>query len=234
MRRYSRISSGSPYSTGAPVATRMRVDGAGLGRLDLVERLHRLDQQQRLPGGDRSARRDEGRRAGLGRQVGDADHRAEHRAGMVGERPRRRRRGGGRRRRRRRRPAQRGGRRRGMRRPARRRAATRMRPSLPSISISVRPVSARMVGQRADRRRGRTGFAARHASRPRVSVRPCARQRQRVAADAEAADHADGGLGDVGVVAECLAPVDVGDSAPRSPAARRPAARPSARSRCAV
>ena len=27
-------------------------DGAGPRRLDLVERLHRLDQQQRLPGGD--------------------------------------------------------------------------------------------------------------------------------------------------------------------------------------
>ncbi len=80
--RYSRISSGSPNSTGAPEAIRMRGDGAGLGRLDLVEGLHRLDQQQRLAGRRPSARRDERRRARLGGQIGDADHRAEHRAGM--------------------------------------------------------------------------------------------------------------------------------------------------------
>src|SRR5271169_5632261 len=44
-------------------------DGAGLGGPDLVERLHRLDQQQRLAGRDALADGDERRRARLGREI---------------------------------------------------------------------------------------------------------------------------------------------------------------------
>ena len=80
---YSRIISASPYSTGAPDWHQDARHGPGLRCLDLVEGLHRLDQQQRLPGGDRLADGNEGRRARFRREIGDADHRAGHRAGMV-------------------------------------------------------------------------------------------------------------------------------------------------------
>src|ERR1700728_4770086 len=49
---------------------------AGPGGADLVEGLHRLDEQQGLAGGDALAEADEDRGAGLGRQIGDAHHRA--------------------------------------------------------------------------------------------------------------------------------------------------------------
>ena len=52
---YSMISSGSPYSTGMPLLDQDARDGAGARRLDRVEGLHRLDQQQGLAAGDRVA-----------------------------------------------------------------------------------------------------------------------------------------------------------------------------------
>src|SRR5580658_11248002 len=58
-------------------------DRAGPGGTDLVERLHRLDQQQGLPGDDTLADTDEDRGAGLGRQVDDTHHRAGDRTGML-------------------------------------------------------------------------------------------------------------------------------------------------------
>src|ERR1700722_9969767 len=57
---------------------------ASLRRPDLVERLHRLDQQQRLSGGYALTDSDERRRTRLGEQIDHADHRAEHGAGMAG------------------------------------------------------------------------------------------------------------------------------------------------------
>ena len=42
------ITSGSPYSTGWPSSTRMRVTVPGARRRDLVHRLHRLDDEERL------------------------------------------------------------------------------------------------------------------------------------------------------------------------------------------
>ena len=52
---------------------------------DLVEGLHRLDDQQRSPVDDLAADLDEGLGAGLGPQIGGADHRRGHDAGMLGE-----------------------------------------------------------------------------------------------------------------------------------------------------
>src|SRR5271154_5290890 len=49
-------------------------DRARLGSADLVERLHRLDKQQGLPGGDHLADGDEDRQAWLGREICDANH----------------------------------------------------------------------------------------------------------------------------------------------------------------
>src|SRR4029077_8438660 len=50
-------------------------DPAGARRADLVHYLHRLDDQQGLAFGDRIADPDEGWRAGLGGEIGDADDR---------------------------------------------------------------------------------------------------------------------------------------------------------------
>ena len=47
-RRYSMISSGSPYSTGAALVDQDPGDPAGARRADRVHHLHRLDDQQRL------------------------------------------------------------------------------------------------------------------------------------------------------------------------------------------
>src|SRR5581483_11373798 len=58
---------------------------AGLGRLDGIERLHRLDDQDGLAGRDLVADIDEGGLAGLGRKIGRADHRRLHRTGVLGE-----------------------------------------------------------------------------------------------------------------------------------------------------
>src|SRR5215472_3506833 len=54
---------------GRAVGHQAATDGPRLGCPDLVERLHRLDQQERLSCLDALADGDEGRRAGLGRQI---------------------------------------------------------------------------------------------------------------------------------------------------------------------
>ena len=82
---HSMIISGSPYSTGWPSSTMICVDLAGARRGDLVHRLHRLDDEQRLALADRVADVDIGLAARLGAQIGGADHRRGHRAGMVGD-----------------------------------------------------------------------------------------------------------------------------------------------------
>ena len=64
--RYSMITSGSPYSTGWPLPTKMAVTHAGLGRRDVVHGLHRLDDQDRLPLRDPGADLDEGGAPGSG------------------------------------------------------------------------------------------------------------------------------------------------------------------------
>src|SRR5258706_4793755 len=53
---------------------------SGARRFDLVEGLHRLDQHQGLALLHAVADRDEGRRAGLGREIAGAHHRRFHRA----------------------------------------------------------------------------------------------------------------------------------------------------------
>ena len=92
---YSRISSGSPNSTGWPSSTRICATVPALGRRDRVHRLHRLDDQQGLARRHRVADLDEGGGARLGRQVDGADHRRLHRVlgGLAGS-ARRGRRGG--------------------------------------------------------------------------------------------------------------------------------------------
>ena len=88
----------SPYSTGTPALISTRVTVPARGRLDLVERLHRFDEQHGLPGGHGLADGDERRRAGFWREIGDTDHRAFYRARMlrvIGHFDRGRRRGGG-------------------------------------------------------------------------------------------------------------------------------------------
>ena len=183
--------------------------GAGPRCLDLVEGLHRLDQQQRLPGGDALADGNEGRRARLRQQIGDArpsgwSPRPD--APRVPPRPRPAPATGGRRVRRRHGPAA------ARRRHRRRARTTRMRLSFSAISISVRPVS---VSTAASARiaSGSNGMR-RHASAPSLSASSSsaiAVQRQRVAADAAAGrSRPTADLGDVGVLAELLAAVDVG------------------------
>ena len=85
-RGHSMIISGSPYSTGWPSSTRISVTVPARGAGNLVHRLHRLDDQQRLALADAIADVDEGAGAGLGRQVGGADHRRGDRAGARGRR----------------------------------------------------------------------------------------------------------------------------------------------------
>src|SRR5579859_6093283 len=58
--------------------------GSALRRLDRVHHLHRLNDQQRVADLHRAADRRERRGAGLGLQIGGADHRRDHRAGMAG------------------------------------------------------------------------------------------------------------------------------------------------------
>ena len=65
---------GWSYSTGAPGGDEDLGDGAGAGGFDLVEGLHRLDEEEGLAGGDGLAEGDVGRGAGFGGEVGDADH----------------------------------------------------------------------------------------------------------------------------------------------------------------
>ena len=84
---------------------------------------------------------------------------------------------------------------------------TRMRLSFSAISISVRPVSFSTAAS-ARIASGSNGMRVMRSFQQEVRH---GGQRQRVAADAETADHADGGLRDVGVLTEFLAPVDVGD-----------------------
>ena len=69
------IINGSPYSTGWPSSTRIARDRAGARRRDLVHRLHRLDDQQRLAFAHLVADVDIGLAARLGRTIGGADHR---------------------------------------------------------------------------------------------------------------------------------------------------------------
>src|SRR5437899_3389996 len=59
--------------------------GAGLGRLDRIEGLHRLDDQERLACRHLVADGDEVGLAGLGREVGRTDDGGGHRARMLGE-----------------------------------------------------------------------------------------------------------------------------------------------------
>src|SRR5712671_2741302 len=56
-------------------------DRAALGGLDRIERLHRLDDQQRLARVHLVADIDEYRFAGFGRKIGSPHHRRLHRAG---------------------------------------------------------------------------------------------------------------------------------------------------------
>ena len=71
--------------------TRMRATVPAFGALIWLNVFIASISSSVWPALDALADGDEGRRAGLGRQVGDADHRAEHRAGMAGRRPARRR-----------------------------------------------------------------------------------------------------------------------------------------------
>ncbi len=63
---HSMISSGSPYSTGWPSSTRISVTLPDARRRDLVHRLHRLDDEERLALAHRVADLDEGLAARLG------------------------------------------------------------------------------------------------------------------------------------------------------------------------
>ena len=71
-------------TSGIAVFDRLRIleqdrrDRAGARRRDLVHRLHRLDDQQRLAFLDRLADLDEGLGVGRRRQIGGADHRRGH------------------------------------------------------------------------------------------------------------------------------------------------------------
>ena len=107
MRRYSTIISGSPYSTGVPGSTRIRVTVPARGALIWLKVFIASISSRVWPCGDLGAERDEGRLARLGRQIGDADHGGGDQAGMLGSpgsprrrvaprlRNQRRRRGGG-------------------------------------------------------------------------------------------------------------------------------------------
>jgi hypothetical protein len=55
---------GAPYSTGVPSSTRMRLTVPDLRGGDVVHRLHRLDDQQRVWPSDLLADGDEGRAPG--------------------------------------------------------------------------------------------------------------------------------------------------------------------------
>ena len=87
---YSMIIIGSPNSTGWPSSTRICVTMPRARRRNLIHRLHRFDDQQRLAGLHRLADIDERPRAGRGREIGGADHRRRHRARMLGRDRRRR------------------------------------------------------------------------------------------------------------------------------------------------
>ncbi len=89
-RAYSTIISGSPNSTGRALSIRICITRAGLGRLDRVEGLHRLDDQERLARCHLVADRHEVGLAGLGREIGGADHRRLDRPGCLPRSPLRR------------------------------------------------------------------------------------------------------------------------------------------------
>ena len=146
------MTSGSPNSTGWASSTRICSTTPARGGGDRVHRLHRLDDQQGLAGGDAVADADERIVARLGLQIDGADHRRLDRlADGIGRRLGRGRRGGGRRRGA---APLRARRRRSRGRPRRSAArATRMRRPSCSTSISVRPVSAEDVGQLAHQTR---------------------------------------------------------------------------------
>ena len=72
---YSIITSGSPIFDRLAVLDEDLRHGAGARRGNLIHGLHRLDDEQRLPGGHAGADLDEGLGAGLGRPIGSADHR---------------------------------------------------------------------------------------------------------------------------------------------------------------
>ena len=80
--RHSMTISGWSYSTGEPSATRMLTTCRPRGD-DVVERLHRLDQQQLVAGLHRRAQLDEGFGVRTRAQIGRADHRRFDRAGEV-------------------------------------------------------------------------------------------------------------------------------------------------------
>ena len=82
---YSMIISGSPNSTGWPSSNRICVTVPAARRRNLVHGLHRFDDQKRIAGCDLAADVDERPRAGLGGDVGGADHRRGHDAGMFRE-----------------------------------------------------------------------------------------------------------------------------------------------------
>jgi hypothetical protein len=83
-RPYSTIISGCELHRLGVVDQDLR-HRARLGGLDRIKSLHRLDDQQRLARRHLVADRDEIGLAGLGREIGGADHGRLHRAGMLAE-----------------------------------------------------------------------------------------------------------------------------------------------------
>ena len=82
---HSMIISGSPNSTGLAVLDQDLRHRAGARRRDLVHRLHRLDDEQRLAGRRPCCRRRRTACApGAGAEIGGADHRRGDDAGMLG------------------------------------------------------------------------------------------------------------------------------------------------------
>ena len=80
---YSMIISGSPNSTGWASSNRIWTTRAGARRRNQVHRLHRLDDEQRVAGLDHGADLAERLGAGFGRPIGSADHRRSDDAGML-------------------------------------------------------------------------------------------------------------------------------------------------------